>query len=280
MQSARLSSDNSEMGCIYVATGPRHIAEAVESARSFREAMSDIPIWLWCDRDPGCPDIFANVVVMDSASRSFADKIGPLSQSPFAKTIFLDTDTRVCCPLLDVFEILDRFDLAAVHPPMRVTMAQALPDAFPEINSGLLAFRLTPPVKELFARWKELYDRHVLETGRVDDQPPLRRALYESDVRICILPPEYNFRTILPGAVGRGPVRVIHGRHRNMRAIEDRLNRHEGCRVFLPGGEEFVPARFAFLQTLPSVLAAPFLWANAMLQQCKSLLTRARKKLG
>jgi hypothetical protein len=57
-------------------------------------------------------------------------------------------------------------------------------------------------------------------------------ALYHSSLRLLILPPEYNLRTILPGAIGRGPVRVIHGRQKDMTALEKLLNSSHSPRVF------------------------------------------------
>jgi len=113
-----------------------------------------------------------------------------------------------------------------------VTMAQNLPDAFPEVNSGFLAYRANAEVKKLFADWLERYANHVQTTGRLDDQPPLRMALYHSGIRLLILAPEYNLRTILPGAIGRGPVRVIHGRQNDMPALEKLLNSSRSPRVF------------------------------------------------
>jgi hypothetical protein len=57
-------------------------------------------------------------------------------------------------------------------------------------------------------------------------------ALYHSSLRLLILPPEYNLRTILPGAIGRGPVRVIHGRQKDMPNLVKLLNSSHSPRVF------------------------------------------------
>jgi len=50
--------------------------------------MPDIPVWLWSDINPNRNDLFDNVVEISKPTHSFEDKIKPLSESPFEKTIF------------------------------------------------------------------------------------------------------------------------------------------------------------------------------------------------
>lgn len=236
-----------EKGCIYVATGSRCIEEVIVSASSFKALMPEVPIWIWSDGDPQRGDLFDRVVRIEKPAKSFEDKIRPLMASPFEKTIFLDCDTYVCAPLYDVYDILDRFDFAAAHPVLRTTMYQDLPDAFPEVNSGVMAFRATAKFGNMVARWLELYGKHFGETGRLDDQPPLRVALYESDLRIAILPPEYNVRLIYPGSVGRGRIKILHGRQKNLQHLASLLNGSPSPRVFFTRLREFVPRHCVFL---------------------------------
>ncbi len=46
-------------------------------------------------------------------------KIPALRGTRFQRTLYLDSDVRVVADLTDIFELLDRFDLAAAHDPMR-----------------------------------------------------------------------------------------------------------------------------------------------------------------
>jgi len=251
--------NNLEKGCIYVATGTRCLEEAIRSASSFKAVMPEVSVWLWSDADPQRGDLFDRVVRIDKPARSFEDKIRPLLESPFKKTIFLDSDTYVCAPLHDVYEILDRFDFAAAHPLLRTTMQQDLPDAFPEVNSGVMAFCANEKVREMIVNWLGLYDEHVKKTGRLDDQPPLRVALYKSDLQIAILPPEYNVRTIYPGAIGRGRVKVLHGKQKNLQEVAKRLNKSLSPRVFFTRLREFLPRHCVFLDG-PSRLFGAFVF--------------------
>lgn len=274
--------NKAEKGCIYVATGSRCLKEAIISASSFKELMPEIPIWLWSDSDPQRGDLFDHVIAIEKPARSFEDKIRPLIDSPFEKTIFLDSDTYVCTPLHDVYEILDRFDFAAAHPLLRVTMQQGLPDAFPEVNSGVIAFRAGERFTNMVSRWLELYGQHVGDTGRLDDQPPLRVALYESDLRIAILPPEYNVRLIYPGSIGRGKAKILHGRQKNLQHVARLLNGSASPRVFFTRLREIVPRHCVFLNGPGRVFASLLFtfgciasWAGRLLD---GLRYRTRRK--
>lgn len=243
--------------------------------------MRDIPAILCSDvpQEKIAPG-FDEVRQIAHPERSFADKIPPLLESPFEKTIFLDTDTFVCAPLDDIFLLLDRFDFLAAHAPMRVTWPQQdIPDVFPEVNSGVMAWRKSARTDSLFSAWKRLYCEHVRATGQTDDQPALRRALYESDLRIGILPPEYNFRTVLPAFAGRAKVKIIHGRHADMADVERRLNRHQCCRAVLPGDRQLAPDSLVVLGGGIRFLAAPLQWLAAGWFRAASALTKLKRRL-
>lgn len=277
MEAGKNTSGN--CGVVYIATGPRFVEEAKASVRSLRIYHPEWPVLLFTDEEGDfCRDGFSDVRRIKNPEHSFADKIGPLGASPFERTIFLDTDTHVCAPLDDLFAILDRVDLAAAHAPMRVTWPQPeIPDAFPEINSGVLAWRKSDGTDGFFSAWECLYREHVAMTGQKDDQPALRKALFESDLRLGILPPEYNFRTVLPSFAGRGPVKIIHGRHGDMASIERRLNRSRGCRLVLPGDREWVPERLVMLSGGIRFLAFPVQVLMAAWLRLKGVLTEFKR---
>ena len=225
------------------------------------------------------PEVFDDVRKIEHPSFSFADKIKPLFESPFEQSIFLDTDTHVCVPLDDVFALLALVDIAAAHAPMRVTWPQPdISDAFPEVNSGVLAWRKSYNSDMLFGEWERLYHLHVASTGQTDDQPALRRALFESGIRMAILPPEYNFRTVMPSFAGRGKVKIIHGRHADIAAVERRINRSQGCRVVLPGGREFAFDRLVVLSGGSRFLLMPFQWLVGQWFRIQTTLTKIKRR--
>jgi len=226
-------------GIIYIATGRKYVDEALISARSAKTHMPDVPIALFSDlsaAEVDAADTVDSIFELDAVDYSCRDKIQPLLATPFEKTLFLDTDTFVCEPVYDVFDIMDRFDIALSQAPDRYQYyLPHLPDCFTEFNSGVIAFRKNKRIKELLASWEETFFRMLEEDdGSYRDQHSLRDAVYRSDAQLFVLPPEYNFRTICPNYAGRHcKVKILHGRHADLQKVASRLNHSDDARVFL-----------------------------------------------
>lgn len=233
-------------GILYVATGPSFLAEACESARKVKSLMPDVQLALASDTHP-LEDLFVHCIPIEKPHGTFADKIAPLSSTPFEQTLFLDTDTYLCEAVPELFELVGRFDIALAHAPMRVTGRAPVPESFPEFNSGVIAYKKNEKTKNLFALWEKIYAEHLKETGQTDDQPALRRAVWESDVRLAVLAPEYNFRFSLPAFAGRGKIKIMHGRDADAPSLAIRLNRSTSPRVFLPKLRDVSPRHFGIL---------------------------------
>lgn len=244
-----------QKGILYVATGDRFIAEAVASALRAKQMMSDVPRVLASDRKPE-GDLFASWIPITNRIGTFADKIAPLARTPFEQTLFFDTDTYMCEPVPELFDLLSRCDIAMCHAPMRMTGKVPVPTSFPECNSGVIAYNMNEHTTSLFENWTKLYEEQLKTTGQTDDQPALRQALWRSDVRLAVLPPEYNFRFVMPGFVGRGRVKILHGRYPHMRALSARVNRSNSPRVFLPRLREASSRHFGILSIPGQMLSA------------------------
>jgi len=273
-------------GVLYIATGRRHLDEMLGSARSVRRHLPGVPIVLYTDQGDLPDGVFDEVRRIEQPRHSFIDKIAPLCETPFERTIFLDTDTLVCGPVLDLFEILDRFDLALAQAPYRHDRPFVTPNCFVEMNTGVLAYRRTPEMIALFRDWLRLYEKEVVETGRMDsDQPAFREALYRSPISFATLPPEYNLRTVMPAAVGRCAVRIIHGRGPDMAELERWVNASHRIRLFLPSGLQLTADHFGILSrpgrlvgALIHAAAAPFVGAERVLRTGKrGIFSRGRK---
>ncbi len=180
---------------------------ATLSARSLRAAMPTMKLAVASDLP--APPLF-------DVALSVADRDGhrakPLAmlRTPFSRTLFLDADTYVAADVADVFRLLDRFDLAAAHAPNRISLPLGdIPEAFPEFNTGVIAFRRNRRVRALLRRWLSEYDR--LPPDRlVKDQPAFRRAVYHAGrVRTATLPAELNLRFLMAGYHNQR-VRILH----------------------------------------------------------------------
>ena len=236
----------SENGIVYVATGQSYYDEALASIRSARAAMPDVPVTLFTDVDAD-KTLIDNVAHVADPSYSTQDKITCMAKSPYAKSIFIDTDTYVCQSIADLYELLDHFDIAAVLPSFRATQAvEGIPPCFPGFNTGVVAYRKTPATDRFFEKWLTTHEhqlKHLKPTFSrwrpFHDQYSFREALYDSELRIATLGPEYNCMHLVPGYV-HGQVRVFHGRDRKFlwrnltpsRAAAV-LNKKSAARVFV-----------------------------------------------
>ncbi len=224
-----------DRGVIYIATGPAYVAEALASAASVRHHMPDLPITLYTERSVACPHL--DEVVRFEADGYLA-RIPRLASSPYERTLFLDSDTYVCGELTGAFDLLDEFDIALAHAPLRaIPEVAGVPDAFPEYNAGVILFRRSPEVQACLADWARGFAefQEQVRRGQVrwrcpedrriygHDQGALRQALYRSNLRIATLPPEYNCRFSVPGFVD-GPVRILHGRGLALPAVAAAIN--------------------------------------------------------
>jgi hypothetical protein len=106
-------------------------------------------------------ELFDRVVKI--ANGHLRSKVDYLAASRFERTLYLDSDTRVVEDLLPLFALLDRFDLALAHSHQRrgarqnIFWGQPLPEAFPQINGGVILYRQNREVQELMESWKRAY---------------------------------------------------------------------------------------------------------------------------
>lgn len=184
-----------DRGVIYVATGPDYLSLAEASAASLRAVEPALAIDLFTDRpEAATPGVFDAVHLVDDPHPRA--KLDCLGRTRFHRTLFLDADTLVVNPLGDLFDVLERFDLALAHDVRRaselIREGGATPYAFPQLNSGVLLYRSSPAVRAFFAEWAARFRK----SGGARDQPILKEMLWDSDLRFYVLPPEFNLRRV------------------------------------------------------------------------------------
>lgn len=118
----------------------------------------------------------------------------------YEKILFIDSDAAfVNEGANNIFDLLDNFDIAVAHAPVRSAAKEKdrqndkVPDSFPEFNCGIIACNNSPQVLQLFKEWHHLYTTKSIVHPH--DQGAFRHAIYFSGLRIATLTPEYNNRT-------------------------------------------------------------------------------------
>jgi hypothetical protein len=186
---------NTQRGVVYVATDGKHLRAAIRSAQSVRNCCPDLRIHLFGAAKPekfmaGLPSPFnSRAEIENPHPRS---KVDCLFRSPYEETLYLDSDTEVVADIREVFLLLEKFDMALAHHAIRNTWQSSwkreLPPSFPELNSGVMLYRSHPGVIGLLKAWQKAYH----EAGFFPDQITLRELLWETDLKVAVLPPEYN----------------------------------------------------------------------------------------
>ena len=230
---------------MYSAAGDRFVAQALVSARS-SVRHNGVPHVLFAAPPPqdAGDDEGLSIEAFAPSGNPYLDKIANMRRSPFERTIFLDSDTYVTREIVHLFDLLDRYDMAAaLAPGYRGLNDPEVPVAFCEFNTGVVAWRTGAQTAEFMRDWQETYAAwqseppfaRAGESRGKADQPAFRRCAWKHGMRIVTLPPEYNYRTGEAG-VAVGLVRVIHGRHDDYEQVAARLNDTRGPRSFPPLG--------------------------------------------
>jgi len=199
-------------GAIYIASGDEYLNKAVDSAMSLRTHNPDLEVVLFTDEDIDV-GVFDQVVSIDNSVDVPGDSILGERHMCFDKNLYIDADTRVCDDISGIFELLEHSDVIAAHNSGRAWCNEQIyndqgwniPDTFPEYNTGVIGFKNSSNVKTLFLKWQSYYS-HL---GHEHNQPSFRKALYDCDVSLHTLPPEYNFMVFTLGFVS-GDVKIIH----------------------------------------------------------------------
>jgi len=185
-------------GVIYIATEAPFVEAAIASAQSVRTnaGIASLKVHIWTNLECRCRDAGLFDSVEGLANPHRRSKVDCLSRTPFQRTLYLDADTRVIGSLVDLFRVLDRFDIAMAHAHKRANANSRrkwqleLPAAFSQFNGGVILYRRTDKVLTFLEAWREAF--HT--AGCRKDQVTLRELVWASDLQVYVLPPEFNVR--------------------------------------------------------------------------------------
>lgn len=218
---------------VYVAVGKEYVKEATLSLESLKK-YNDYPACLITDQQPKL-NIWDEVIVLENPDKTVKDKL-EMVRCEADQIMFLDSDTLICDDLTDAFELLSRFDIVAKQDGSgRPYKLNGVPESFPELNTGVMAFNKNKKVVEFFMQWEIFFVKYKGEMGPEMDQRAFREAVFRSDIKIFILPPEYNQMNITVGALTTR-VKVMHGRpNKDIKTLSLAINKKENIqRVFIP----------------------------------------------
>jgi hypothetical protein len=207
----------SHLGYLYIAGGTKHLKEAAASATRLKEVSPGAHVTLFTNSIESlrfARSVFDEIEERDMtfprARRKYDGKVYEMSDSPYERTIFLDTDTHIIRPLEPLFDVLDYFDLAGVPVPKGGTIRPGIP----MLNSGMIAFKRSNATAWMFKEWVRLYH----EMDSLGDQIAFAQALINSNVRYHSLNSCWNLKVGTKKAKKKFPllltdkVRMVHAR--------------------------------------------------------------------
>lgn len=185
-------------GVLYIAFGDLYIREAMISAESVKFHNPEINITIMADKIFECDYVDSFLKIEAEHIRA---KVDYIHKSPYEHTIFLDSDTVIDHDISEMFCILDKYDFAICHDYARkrdnisklIPEYKDIPYSFSEVNPGVIVFKNNNRVQEFFSNWRDLFYKY--HDIMIYEQPTFRVALWQSDMQLYILPPEYNARS-------------------------------------------------------------------------------------
>ena len=265
--------DQPKNGLLYITYGRKYVQAAIHSANTARNHCPGILIHMFVDQK--CyeefgfakdPSPFTSVGVIENPHRR--SKVDYISQTPFDNTLYMDSDTTVAQDISGVFGVLERFDMAATHAQRRngnranEYWTKPIPSAYPHFNGGIILYRRTPKVVDLLRNWSVAF----AESGSDHDQATLRELIWDSDLRMATLPPEYNVRYL--------KYKFLWSRSEAMPMIYHLKQYHIG---WMPWYREQVKD---FIIYLADALSMPFrkLFGTKSIQESRKIKRLAKKK--
>ena len=191
----------------------KYVAEANKSAASFKRYIPNAKYYLYTDKeiqDKSLISEFDEVRVTDFSFPSFMENRVHLNGQMVAKhramlelkedvIMYLGADTYALKDSVSSLPMLmEKFDIALAHAPVRIntelgnSVIEDVPECFPELNCDIILYRNNEGDRQLIRDWSESYlnDRF----GHPHDQGPFRYHVYHSQLRLYVLPPEFNYR--------------------------------------------------------------------------------------
>lgn len=181
-----------------------YFKELEVSVNSLKSIHMKLPVTLLTDEDVKIDGIDNVIKIEPTSMRMKHTLLFPLS--PYRRTLYLDSDTKIVGPIDEIFDLLDNFDLAATQDLIRKDERKSkkyrhyaeIPDGFPEYGGGVLLFESNMNTSDFFERWMKNFEIWYNLTGEMRDQPSLRVSIWECisrGLKFHTLPPEFNVRT-------------------------------------------------------------------------------------
>ena len=214
-RATKIPVDN--QGVLFVVWGDFRMNELESAVASVRQ-HNELPIGVIADQHSNeLERLTDHLIVHDGMNRGLFSKDVMFDLSPFATTIFLDSDVTVLDSLEFPLERARKFGLAvAIAPAYSLThywtpVETDISEHAVIYNTGVIAFHKNETMKTIFHQWRACNERLACPC----DQPGFAVAIEETGFNPFVLPRSWNFRPKGPHPLhvdGHGPIHIWHSR--------------------------------------------------------------------
>lgn len=231
-----------EKGYLYIATGEKYIKEAIQSVQSLKNQNDKLHATLITDKQIEVREfddiIIQNNITKEGWKEGVLFKVRGLLLTPYEKTFFIDTDTYFSDDCLELFNLLEYYDLLIAHAPadtnqIVINNNQRFSGYYP-YNTGVIVFNNNDAVKKLITNWLTIYQEKFRFYPH--DQTPFMESLLYNKVKVYVLQPVYNFRIPFIVAIPSLKVKIFHGRVSDFESFQRKINSTIVHRVWKPAG--------------------------------------------
>lgn len=225
-----ITSTGFAQGVLYIAFGKKYHHETRRSITSLRKVSPDVPIAVITDQEwqeNPVPDLF---IIRDN-EESFMSKPVYMSESPFDKTLFLDTDTVIAKDITPIFGLLDWYDVGVRFDGPQLNEPNGL-HFHTQCNSGVILLGKSQIVVEMFEIWLDEYNvakstmtgsSDIADSRGLGDQRYLSIAIAKSKVRPVHLASYLNF-ALFETIITYSPPVIYHGRLDEMEMLDAEIS--------------------------------------------------------
>src|SRR6267142_5661954 len=208
---------------VWLCWGERFLREAIESARSAAAIQADRVLITDAAGVAYAKDsaAFATIISMQLAHGNNLEKSRLIDLIPegYETFLFLDSDARIVGDVTLGFDKAERHGIAMAPAPnynlgeffnFGRFMSQLGVEPADQImyNAGVIFFHLTPAVRQVLERWRDLCATVGATQDFPRDQPFLTLAMEQLGFTPYVLSPLYNYRSLGEYAVGN--IRLWH----------------------------------------------------------------------
>ena len=184
------------MYCVYTKNGEdnKYTDECIKSIQSLKKHIPDASISVYTNALLGELQN-VNVIYDENIVQAHIAKAYALLNSPYDKTVFIDTDVLVhSAGLKAIFDVLTDDIPFAGSPELTINWEGTDPLRPNMINTGLLGVKHTKYTKKMLNNWINLFHDLFKEKDQTFDQVSFMKIMHKDFHRIYILPPWFQFR--------------------------------------------------------------------------------------